>query len=381
MAIPLKYNIRSLLNRRISTALIVLGISLVVMIFISMMAMAQSMRRAIVQTGCEDNVIIKNKSTCSYEYGLLPEGILNIVKYLPGIKKNSQGIPLVSPELYNRKFIKFGTEEKVIWIRIRGITPLAYEVYPQVKMISGRKPMRGEIIIGKEVPVKFGKEFLLGETIRVGRQEHTIAGIFESGGSIYEGEIWMDREDMKLDFDMKGISLITVKLESSSLKDSFIQGVNHNPRLPMADAISEIEYYASLAGTSTFVLVMCMIITVLMSLGAIFGGMNIMYMTIAARIRELGTLRALGYKPFHILTSLIIESLIIALCGGIIGSILSIGVNGYSLELFEVAFSITITPAVMLSGLIVSLFIGFLGGLLPGRSATRMNIVEALRHV
>ena len=381
MAIPLKYNIRSLLSRRVSTVLIILGIALVVMIFISMMAMAQSMRRAIVQTGCEDNVIIKNKSTSSVEFGLLPEEVHNIIKYLPGIKRNNQGIPLVSPELYNRKFIKFGEEGKVIWLRIRGITPLAYEAYPQLKIIAGQKPKQGEVIIGKELPVKFGKEFILGDKIQFGRQEHVIAGIFESGGSTYEGEIWMDKEDMKLDFDMKDISLITVKLESPLLKGSFINEVNQNPRLPMADAIGEIEYYASLAGASSFVLVMGIIIAVLMSLGAIFGGMNIMYMTIAARTREIGTLRALGYKRSHILTSLIIESLIISLCGGIVGSILSIGVNGYSLDLFEVAFSIKITPMVMLSGCIVSLFIGFLGGLLPGLSSSRMSVVEALRHV
>ena len=106
-----------------------------------------------------------------------------------------------------------------------------------------------------------------------------------------------------------------------------------------------------------------------------------MYMTIAARTREIGTLRALGYKPSHILNALIIESLFIAIIGGIIGSLLSIGVNGYSLDLFEVAFSIKITPAVIFSGFIVSLFIGFFGGLLPGLSAARMRIVEALRHV
>jgi len=381
VAIPFKYSIRSLLNRRISTSLIILGISLVIMIFVSMMALAQSMRRAIVQTGCADNVIIKNKSTSSVEFGLLPENVLNVIKYLPGIKKNNQGIPLVSPELYNRKFIKFGEDDKVIWLRIRGVTPLAFEVYPQVQMIAGRKPQRGEVIIGKELPVKFGKEFLLGDKIQFGRQEHSIAGIFESGGSTYEGEIWMDKEDLKLDFDMKDISLVTVKLESPSLKDSFIKEVNRNLRLPTAGAISEIEYYSSLAETSTFVLVMGIIIAVLMSLGAIFGGMNIMYMTIAARTREIGTLRALGYKPSHILNALIIESLFIAIIGGIIGSLLSIGVNGYSLDLFEVAFSIKITPAVIFSGFIVSLFIGFFGGLLPGLSAARMRIVEALRHV
>jgi putative ABC transport system permease protein len=351
------------------------------MIFVSMMALAQSMRRAIVQTGCADNVIIKNKSTSSVEFGLLPKNTINIIRYLPGIKKNNQGIPLVSPELYNRKFIKFGEDDNIIWLRIRGITPLAFEVYPQIKMIAGRTPQRGEVIIGKELPVKFGKEFHLGDKIQFGRQEHSIAGIFDSGGSTYEGEIWMDKEDMKLDFDMKDISLVTVKLESPSLKDAFIKEVNSNLRLPTAGAISEIEYYSSLAETSTFVLVMGVIIAVLLSLGAIFGGMNIMYMTIAARTREIGTLRTLGYTSSHILTALIIESLIIAILGGIIGSLLSIGVNGYSLDLFEVAFSIKITPTVILSGFIVSLFIGFFGGLLPGLSAAGMNIVESLRHV
>ncbi|MCX5886564.1 MAG: ABC transporter permease [Proteobacteria bacterium] len=379
MAIPLKYNLRSILNRRVSTILIIVGISLVVMIFISMMAMALSMRRAIVQTGSSDNVIINNKSTSSIELSMIPEEVVNVIKYLPGIKKNNQGIPLVSPETYSNRYT--GKEGRVIWLRIRGTTPIAFEVYPSVKITAGRKPHWGEVIIGKEVPVKFGKSLSIGDKIQVGKQLHTIMGIFESGGSTYEDEIWMDKEDMKFCFDMKWLSFVTVKLDSPLLKDSFIKEINHNPRLPMVDAIGEIEYYASLTGTSTFVLVMGIIIAVLMSMGAIFGGMNIMYMSIAARTREIGTLRALGYTPFHILASLIIESLIISVLGGIIGSMLSIVINGYSLELFEVAFSIKITPAVILVAFILSLLIGFFGGLLPSRSAAKMHIVEALSHV
>lgn len=381
MVIPLKYNLRSLLNRRISTALIVLGISLVVMIFVSMMAMAQSMKRVIVQTGFEDNVIIKNKSSEAVEFGLLPEETINIIKYLPGIKKNPQGLPLVSPELYNRKFIKVGEKGTVIWIRIRGVTPMAFEVYPNIKIIEGRRPQRGEVMIGKELPVKFGRELKVGEKIEVGRQEHTISGIFETQGTTYEGEIWMDKEDMKLDFDMKDISMVTVKLESPSLMNSFINEVNENARLPMADAVSEIEYYSALAGTATFVLVMGSIIAVLMAAGAIFGGMNIMYMSVAGRTREIGTLLALGFRPFQILVSFTIESLLIALVAGILGCLLSILVNGYSLDLFEVAFSIRITPEVMMQGLILSLFIGFFGGLFPARAAAKLKIVEALRYV
>ncbi len=381
MAIPLKYSVRSLLTRRVSTALITLGIALVVFIFISMIATAQSMKQAILHTGSEQNIIIKNKAVPAVEFGLLSEDVLNVIKYLPGIARNSRNMPLVSPELYNRKFIKFGEQDKVIWLRIRGITPTAFEVYPQVAVVQGRLPRRGEVMIGKEVAVKFGKTFALGDTLQVGKENHRISGIFESGGSTFEGEIWMDKEDMKADFDMRGLSQVTVTIESPGLKAAFIQDLNHNLRLPAADAVGEKEYFASEAQSSTFVLVMGIIIAVLMALGAIFGGMNLMYMTIAARTREIGTLRALGFSRSHILASLMAESVIIALLGGIAGGLLSIIVNGYSLELFEVAFSITIAPATLLLGLMVSLLIGIGGGLLPGMNASRMKIVEALRHV
>lgn len=381
MAIPLKYNLRSLLTRRSSTLLIISGIALVVFIFISMIATAQSMKKAILQTGSEVNVIIKNKAVPAVEFGLLPEEVLNVIKYLPGIARSIRNTPLVSPELYNRKFIKFGEGGKVVWLRIRGITADAFEVYLQISVIQGRLPRRGEVMIGKEVAVKFGRSFAVGDSLQVGRESHLISGIFESGGSTFEGEIWMDKEDMKLDFDMHGLSQVTVRLESARLKDSFIQDLNHNLQLPAADAVGEKEYFASEGQSATFVLVMGIIIAVLMALGAIFGGMNLMYMTIAARIREIGTLRALGFSRFNILLSLIAESLIIALLGGIAGSVLSIVVNGYSLELFEVAFSITVTPLVLLLGLAVSLLIGIGGGLLPGLSASRMQIVEALRHI
>jgi putative ABC transport system permease protein len=381
LAIPLKYSLRSLLTRRVSTLLITLGIALVVFIFISMIATARSMKQAIMQTGSEQNVIIKNKAVPSVEFGLLSEDVLNVVKYLPGIARSLRSTPMVSPELYNRKFIKFGAREKVIWLRIRGITPAAFEVYPQVTVIQGRLPRRGEVMIGKEVAVKFDKAFAVGDTLQVGKENHLIAGIFESGGSTFEGEIWMDKEDMKADFDMHGLSQVTVRLESPRLKDTFIKDLNHNLQLPAADAIGEMEYFASEGQSSTFVLVMGIIIAILMALGAIFGGMNLMYMTIAARTREIGTLRALGFSQSHIIASLMVESLVIALLGGVCGSILSIVVNGYSLELFEVAFSITIAPITLLLGLMVSLLIGIGGGLLPGMTASRMRIVEALRHV
>ena len=381
MAIPLKYSLRSLLTRRVSTLLITLGIALVVFIFISMIATAQSMKGAIMQTGSDENVIIKNKAVPAVEFGLLSEEVLNVIKYLPGIARSIRDIPLVSPELYNRKFIKFGEQDKVVWLRIRGITPAAFEVYPQITLVQGTLPRRGEVMIGKEVAVKFSREFAVGDTLQVGKENHRISGIFESGGSTFEGEIWMDKEDMKLDFDMHGLSQVTVRLESPGLKDSFIRDISRNLQLPTADAVGEKEYFASEGQSSTFVLVMGIIIAVLMALGAIFGGMNLMYMTIAARIREIGTLRALGFSRSNILASLLMESLIIALLGGVAGSALSIIVNGYSLELFEVAFSITISPVILLLGLMVSVLIGIGGGLLPGISASRMQIVEALRHI
>ena len=381
MAIPLKYSLRSLLTRRVSTLLITLGIALVVFIFISMIATAQSMKGAIMQTGSDENVIIKNKAVPAVEFGLLSEEVLNVIKYLPGIARSIGDIPLVSPELYNRKFIKFGEQDKVVWLRIRGITPAAFEVYPQITVVQGALPRRGEVMIGKEVAVKFGRNFAVGDTLQVGKENHRISGIFESGGSTFEGEIWMDKEDMKLDFDMHGLSQVTVRLESPGLKDSFIRDLSRNLQLPTADAVGEKEYFASEGQSSTFVLVMGIIIAVLMALGAIFGGMNLMYMTIAARIREIGTLRALGFSRSNILASLLMESLIIALVGGVAGSALSIIVNGYSLELFEVAFSITISPFILLLGLMVSVLIGIGGGLLPGLSASRMQIVEALRHI
>lgn len=381
MAIPLKYSLRSLLTRRVSTLLITLGIALVVFIFISMIATAQSMKGAIMQTGSDENVIIKNKAVPAVEFGLLAEEVLNVIKYLPGIARSIRDTPLVSPELYNRKFIKFGEQDKVVWLRIRGITPAAFEVYPQITVVRGTLPRRGEVMIGKEVAVKFSREFAVGDTLQVGKENHRISGIFESGGSTFEGEIWMDKEDMKLDFDMHGLSQVTVRLESPGLKDSFIRDLSRNLQLPTADAVGEKEYFASEGQSSTFVLVMGIIIAVLMALGAIFGGMNLMYMTIAARIREIGTLRALGFSRSNILASLLMESLIIALLGGVAGSALSIIVNGYSLELFEVAFSITISPFILLLGLMVSIFIGIGGGLLPGLSASRMKIVEALRHI
>ncbi len=384
MGIPLKYNIRNLLIRRTTTALTAFGMAMVVLIFVALAALVHGLRSAIVDTGYEDNVILLSQGALSMGGSELDRNLVQEVQYLPEIKKNSRGDPLVSMELMVSEDIFYNKLGQYFSTSVRGIKPIAFEVHDNVKIVEGRPPYwSGEIMLGKKVASQL-EGIGVGKQMQMGARAWKIVGVFSAEGNTLESEIWADLDDLMVATRKKKISAIVLKLREREEVASVSGKLSDNARLRVK-AVPEVQYFNQLTQDADRMLVLTLMLSTILSVGAIFGGMNTMYAAVASRVREIGTIRALGFSRLSILFSFTVEGVFLALLGGGIGCLLSLLLNGVSINMLGgglklLNFSFKVTPAILLRGMILSLLIGALGGILPARRAARLEVIEAIRH-
>lgn len=266
------------------------------------------------------------------------------------------------------------------WMVVRGVTNVAFDVYDRVKIVRGQRPQPGGgVIVGRMVPAKLGT-VEVGAKLRFGTREWTVVGIFDAGGTVYDSEIWADLNDLSADLKREGLSLITIKVEDPEKVDQVVYELNTQSQV-IVFAEPEVRYYSDLAKQFDQLGVLGLLIAMIMAVAAIFGGMNTMFAAVAARVREVGVLKALGFSHTSIMASFVLESLIIALAGGIIGCALGAGIHGLSASAPTFAFTLTVTERILMEGMGLSVLIGALGGWWPARSAARLRVIEAVRHL
>ncbi|MGH7369696.1 MAG: ABC transporter permease, partial [Candidatus Methylomirabilaceae bacterium] len=311
---------------------------------------------------------------------------LQVIKYLPGVEVDAAGVPLVSPEvivLLNLPKRGAGQGSNVI---VRGLSPKGFELRPQVKVVQGRafKPGLREVVVGRSVAERF-QNAGLGETLRFGRSQWKVVGLFEAGRTAFDSEIWADTSELADDFDRLAYSSVLLRAESASALRAIEQRISDDRRLHLK-ALSELAYYEEQTKTAGPIKLLGSFMAILMSIGASFAAMNTMYAAVARRSREIGVLRVLGFRSRSILLSFLTESLFLALAGGVIGCLLALPIHGLTTgttnfrTFSEVAFAFRITPDLLIRGLGFSLLMGGLGGLLPARLASRQPMVETLRE-
>jgi putative ABC transport system permease protein len=386
MAIPLKYNVRSLLVRRISTAMTAGGIALVVAVFVIVMAMIAGIGAAISDTGAADNMVVVRRGATTETYSLITIDQFDSLKFLPGIRRDAAGNPLPSPELPVQTLLRRarGGSENIVF---RGVLPVALEVHDQVRIVAGRmfNPGLNEVIVGKGLVGRYAN-CGLGATLPFGRGTWKVVGIFEARGSSFESEIWGDLHSVQ-DEARRGAYFACVRIKVAPGTDTaaLIQRIANDPRVNLA-AESEAEYYSDEAKVATQLRKLVMFVAVVMGIGAIFGAMNTMYAAVSARTVEIGTLRALGFGPGAVMMSFLVESLVLTLAAGLIGMLLALPVNGFSATFgnfatfSSMAFSFRVTPSILLQALGFAALMGLLGGWLPARQAMRLTVVDALRR-
>ncbi|HLE25795.1 MAG TPA: ABC transporter permease [Thermodesulfobacteriota bacterium] len=390
MAIPLKYNIRNLFVRKITTGLTVLGIGLVVAVFLSVMSLSEGLTRVFKASGSTRNVLVLRQNSQSEVQSGISRNQVPLIVTLPGIEKDIDGNPLTSTELVvmlNLKKIDGGASN----VTLRGISEKSPLLKPQFKLIEGRmfRPGLSEVVVSRSISERF-KDCRLGDTIRFGVYKWKVVGIFDAGGTAPDSEIWTDVEGAMNSFKRQSYSSVLVRTTDKAARDQFIAALAVDPRLALEGKV-ERAYYDKQTSTADPIKFFGILIGIIMAIGAGFGAMNTMYAAVSTRTAEIATLRVLGFSRLAILTSFIVEALCLALLGGLLGCLFGIlavelalsGVTGTTnfTTFSEVVFAFRLTPKILLTGIILSLFIGLFGGILPATQAAFTKIILALRQI
>ena len=389
MAIPVSYNVRNVLQRPVSTLTTALGVGLTVAIFIGALALASGFQAALMQSGSKDNAMALRKGADSEISSGISREQANILRALPEVALGPDGRPQVSTDLVvvtnKERLGQPGTSN----VTVRGIDPVSLGLRPQVKVVEGRlfRPGSDEVIVGQKIAHRFAN-CGVGDRIRFQQRDFTVVGHFTAGGASFESEIWGDVSVLMPALQRDDVfQSVTFRMKDPARFAALKKQVEADPRLGV-QLRSEREFYSSQSELlGNVIRFMGVFITVIMAVGAIFGAMNTMYAAVGARTREIAMLLVLGFSPAAVMTSFMIESVFLALLGGVIGCLLALPINGIVTSttnfssFSEVAFAFRVTPQALLAGLIFAAAMGFVGGFLPALRASRQPLAKSLREM
>lgn len=380
-------NLQSIPQRWGASLVIVIGIAGVVAVLVAMLSMSAGLTRTLGSTGTRDRAIVLRAGSNAELSSFLDRALVTLIKQDPAIRRGSDGLPLASGEIIVITEVARRGESGSTNVTLRGVQPNAFELRPEVEIIEGRRfrPGLQEILVGDAARRQFeGLE--VGRSLTFKGSGWMIVGVFRSNGDGHESELWADTEVVQGAFDRSGYSSVLAQLRSAGDFDAFEARLRNDPQLTV-DVEREVDFFTAQSETLTFLIrLLTNVITAIMAFGALFGALNTMYSAVSARTREIGTLRALGFGRLPVIASVMAESLVLAVVGGLIGAMLAyLMFNGTSVSTLspgsfsQVAFNFAVTPALVLQGLAWALLIGFLGGFLPALRAARIPVTEALR--
>lgn len=386
MKIPFSYSYRNLMTRRLTTVLTASGMALVVLVFASILMLAEGLRQTLVGTGSYDNVVVIRKGSETEVQSGIERLQASIVETRPEVAMGTDGRRLLAKEVVVLISLPKRGTDKPSNVVIRGIGDQSLFLRPQVKLARGRMPRPGssEIIAGQNISKRF-KGGGMGETLRFGMRDWTVVGVFDSGNTGFSSEIWGDADQLMQAFRRPVYSSVIFKLSDPSKFKKLKADLEIDPRLTV-EAKRETTYYSDQSEVmAKFLRIMGMSLTIIFSIGAIIGAMITMYAAVANRVSEIGTLRALGFERMSILGAFITEALLLGFTGGCAGLFLASFLQLFTISTMnfqtfsELAFSFSLTFEIVYKSLGFSLIMGLAGGVLPAVRASRMNIVEALR--
>lgn len=390
MAIPIIYNFRSVKARWSSAIVAVVGIAGTVGVFIAMLSLARGFKATLVSSGSEDNAIIMRAGATSEMTGGVSIDTVKIIQDKPGIARGADGSPLVTAEVVlvaPIPLISTGTDANV---EIRGVSKNVLEIRRNIKIVEGRMftPGLNEIVVGKNANASYAG-LTLGNTISLGSVQWKIVGIFDAGGSSFDSDVWGDAHLIGPAFNRPDTAFqsITVHLTSASALQQLKDAATADPRLSV-DVTREIDYYSKQSNRlTTLITVLGGLVAAVMAIGAVFGALNTMYSAVAERGREIATMRALGFGGPSVVFSFVLEALLIAFVGGLVGCLAVLRLNGVTtgamnLQTFShVAFAFKITTELLVKGIVFALVMGLIGGFLPAMRAASMPVASALREL
>ncbi len=385
--IPLSYNVRSILRRRFSAAATAAALGLVVFVFAAMLMLAQGVEETLRATGAPQNAIFLRKGATTELTSFLSREAAKVFAADPAVAQ-SGGKPVASPELMvilQLERAKVGGPANVAF---RGVTQDGFQLLraETVRLVEGRlpRPATSEVMIGKAVRGRYvGAE--LGQSIRKARREWNVVGVFEAGGSAFESEVWADADQLMQALNRTAYSSMTVRLSSPAELEGLKARVDADPRFNLEARREDLYYEESSGPLATFIRVLGSAIAVFFAFGAVLGAMITMYAQVAGRVREISTLRALGFRRRSVLASVLVESLVLAIIGAAAGCLLASALSAVSFSTMnfssfsEMKFRFHFAAGIAIKASIFAIAMGLFGGMLPAARAARLPIAESIK--
>ena len=382
-------NLRTIPERRGASLATVVGVAGVVIVFVAVFSIAEGVRHALTSHAADDTAVVLRSGSDSEMMSGLGRDDTRIIAEAPGVRRSPAG-PVASAELYVIVDVPKRTTGTNANVPLRGVQPAAFDVREEVEIVEGRRfeAGRNEVVVGRLAASQFAG-LDLGSRLRWGQNEWTVVGIFTADGGVAESEIWCDAGVLQPMYRRGDtFQAVYAKLESPDAFQKFKDALTSDPRLDIK-VIRQSEYYESQSQALIgLIRVLGILITALMGVGAIFGALNTMYAAVAARVREIATLRAIGFRSGPVVLSVLTESLLLAVGGGAIGGLIAyLGFNGFQTSTLnwstfsQLSFSFRVTPELLGSGLACAVLMGMIGGLFPAVRAARLPVATALREL
>lgn len=388
MGIPLRYSLRNLRTRKLTTILTSAGMALVVFVFAAVQMLDTGLRATLVATGQLDNILVTRRAAGTEISSAVERAQAAIIEAQPEIASGRDGRRLVSKEAVVLITLPKRGTGVATNVTTRGIGRAGPDLRPQLRIEEGRMFRFGssEIIVGRSLSRRFNGASV-GQRMRFGGREWTVTGIFAAGGSAFDSEVWGDADQLMQAFRRQAYSSVIARLTDVAALDPLARRLDGDPRLTL-DIKRERDFYEEQSELmSNFISYLGLTLSVIFSIGAMIGAMITMYGAVANRVGEIGTLRALGFRRASVLWAFLFESLLLGAVGGVVGIALAsmmqlVQISTLNWQSFsELAFSFTLTPRIVFSSFAFALVMGVLGGFLPAVRAARLNIIDALRSI
>ena len=381
-----RVGVSTLAQRLGASSVVVVGIAGVVGVLVALLAMAEGYRQTISNSGNEETAIVLRGGSSAELMSVLSRDAITTIERAPEIARDADARPLASPELLVAANLprKGGKDDGSV--TLRGVGPMAWTVRPNVKLVDGRRfePGRRELVVGQGAQRQFaGLE--TGKTLRLGSETWTVVGVFESGDSM-DSEMWADAEIVASTY-RRGSSRASVvaRLTSPKAFDAFKATLAADPRLQVEASTTRDYFSKQSEGVTKVLRIIGIVVGSIMAIGAIFGALNTMFATVASRAREIATLRAIGFRGMPVVVAVMLETMLLAALGGLLGGALAwLVFNGYTASTLaggvaQLSFEFKVTGGLLWEGLKWALAIGFIGGLFPALRAASLPVTDALR--
>jgi putative ABC transport system permease protein len=382
-------NLRNLPSRLGTSLVAVVGIGGVVAVLVSLLSMGEGFRAALDLSGRDDVALVLRGGSPDELSSAFSREEVNVIVSAPGIARDAGG-PIASPEFYTIVDLPMRSTGTAANVPFRGVTARAAGVREDFRIVAGRMFQTGkdEVIVGRGVFAQFGNVDL-GQEVQWGSHTWRVVGVFEAGGSVSESEVWTDLSVLQGVYRRgSSVQVVRAQLSDPQAIGQLERWLDADPRVN-ATVRSEREFYADQSRILvTLIRYVGTAIAVLMGIGAVFAALNTMYSAVSSRTREIATLRALGFGAAPVLASVLLEAVVLGLLGGIAGgALVYLALNGYQASTLnwasfsQISFAFTVTPRLLVTGVLYALILGLVGGLLPGLRAARMPITAGLREL